>query len=163
MTIGKNQRWCFFMSLFFLGFMVILASGGGSEEDPVPSDISGLWAFTSTLTSLNNGECLSDPMTVGDRQRHSVTIITEADAATLIFDDGTTRIGNIVGNTLDYRIDINERIGTCGQIVHQQAQWTFDGETLSGTWRFSITWKDGCTCSEGTITDLLFTISGKRQ
>lgn len=163
MIIGKNQRWCFFVSLLFLGLMVILASGGGSEEDPAPSDISGLWAFTSTLTFLNNGECLSDPMTIGDRQRHSVTIITEANVATLIFDDGTTRVGNIVGNTLDYHIDVDEQVGTCNRIVHQQAQWTFEGETLSGTWRFPITWKNGCTCAGGTITDRLFTISGQRQ
>ncbi len=163
MIFGKNRRWCFLVSLLFFGLMAILASGGGSEEDLAPVDISGLWTFTSTLTSLNNGECLSDPIEIGDRQRHSVTIITDANVATLIFDDGTTRTGNIVGNTLDYRIDINERVGTCDRIVHQQAQWTFDGETLSGTWRFPITWKNGCTCAEGTITDRLFTISGQRQ
>ena len=161
--VGKGS-WCILGIVTIFGLIAIIATGGGDDEsDSLNSDMSGLWSFSATLISLSNGECLPGPIEIGDVTNHSVTIIADDTTATLIFDDGTTYTGTVLGNSLDYSVSFDEQEKTCKFTELHQAQWTFEGNTLSGTWQLPISWKDGCTCANGTVTGRIYAIDGQRQ
>jgi len=164
MTPTRKRSWYFLAIVSIFGLITIIATGGGDDEgDSLNPDISGLWSFTATLISLTNGECLTDPIDIGDVTNHSVTIIADDATATLIFDDGTTPPGTVLGNTLDYSVSFDEHEGACKFTELDQAQWTFEGDTLSGTWQFTVSWEDGCTCANGTVTGRIYAVAGQRQ
>jgi hypothetical protein len=160
---GKGTG-CILGIVVVFGLIAIIATGGGDDEnDPLNPDISGLWSFSATLISLTNAECLPDPIEIGDVTNHSVTIIADEATATLVFDDGATYTGTVLGNTLDYSVSFDEQALACKFTELHQAQWTFEGDTLSGTWQFPVSWKDGCTCANGTVTGRIYAIEGQRQ
>lgn len=164
MTPAAKRSWYFLTIVSIFGLITIIATGGGDDEgDSLNPGISGLWSFTATLISLTNGECLPDPIDIGDVTDHSVTIIADDATATLIFNDGTTLTGTVLGYTLDYSVSFDEQEGACQFTELDQAQWTFEGDTLSGTWQLSVSWKDGCTCVNGTVTGQIYTVAGQQQ
>lgn len=161
--VGKRP-WYLLTIVSIFGLITIIVTGcGDNEDDSLNPDISGLWSFTATLISLTNGECLPDPVNVGEVTSHSVTIIANEATATLIFDDGTTHTGTVMGNTLDYSVSFDGQEGACQFTELGQAQWAFEGDTLSGTWQLSVSWKDGCTCANGTVTGRIYAVAGQRQ